>query len=568
MQRTPLLPHAPRARGHLRHLTVCVLPLLVAACGKDKQGDGDGTDGTTGTTGGTTGVTEEVFDLALASEILGVPNIDDDDENGDHDWADAEAGDEETVPFGLDADALSELDDGAVMRVELEGDLDLVRVWHDGSILLDEDDTSAEFSAGDDLSSLAAEFAMPRALAQVTFTLVDADGADVDTWQTTLEAAPLILNHHLQPAEWVNAVDTGGGRYGNQAFITGFDAVLGADFGTVPGTQVDWDVWMQDEIEFGTFTAPGYELDFVIDSIRSGRDQYLDSYPEDHLFGPDMGTWTWGSGGATSQDSFGNLEVSPPVTVDGVEYPFGRIYYGDSGRYSMTDDMKDMLDAQEVQAPFTLDIGWLCVGHVDEFITMLPDPDAPKGFRVWVADIDEGRSFLEGLPSDLYMPKYDDDHHHATPAELLSNASLWSYNRDLMDEHIEPNIDVLKSELGLDESDFVRVPGIFERSSACGNTALALIPATVNMQVYTGEDGVEADLFIPDPFMRADSAGTSDDPFVAMFEALLPANLTAHWLDDWNSYHMAWGEVHCGSNTIRTPAAAEWWTDARHLMED
>ena len=32
----------------------------------------------------------------------------------------------------------------------------------------------------------------------------------------------------------------------------------------------------------------------------------------------------------TSLDSFGNLEVSPPVTVDGKTYPLGRILIGSS----------------------------------------------------------------------------------------------------------------------------------------------------------------------------------------------------------------------------------------------
>lgn len=34
--------------------------------------------------------------------------------------------------------------------------------------------------------------------------------------------------------------------------------------------------------------------------------------------------------GASSLDSFGNLEVSPPVTVQGKEYPLGRILIGSS----------------------------------------------------------------------------------------------------------------------------------------------------------------------------------------------------------------------------------------------
>ena len=68
----------------------------------------------------------------------------------------------------------------------------------------------------------------------------------------------------------------------------------------------------------------------VIDSIR---DRGLDPLPEAELEGNGVGVQTWGEGWATSQDPFGNLEASPPVTVDGVEYPFGRIYYGDWRRH-------------------------------------------------------------------------------------------------------------------------------------------------------------------------------------------------------------------------------------------
>lgn len=34
--------------------------------------------------------------------------------------------------------------------------------------------------------------------------------------------------------------------------------------------------------------------------------------------------------GASSLDSFGNLDVSPPVTVGGIEYPLGRVLIGGS----------------------------------------------------------------------------------------------------------------------------------------------------------------------------------------------------------------------------------------------
>lgn len=48
--------------------------------------------------------------------------------------------------------------------------------------------------------------------------------------------------------------------------------------------------------------------------------------------GPDFGYVTRGpqTGGITDLDSFGNLEVSPPVTVGKKRYPLGRILIGDS----------------------------------------------------------------------------------------------------------------------------------------------------------------------------------------------------------------------------------------------
>ena len=60
-------------------------------------------------------------------------------------------------------------------------------------------------------------------------------------------------------------------------------------------------------------------------------------------------------------------------------------------------------------------------------------------------------------------------------------------------------------------------------------------------------------------FFRSDLNDRDTDPFIEMFEALLPTNVTPHWVDDWEWYHLQLGEVHCGSNTKRQPVQ-EWWT--------
>ena len=159
---------------------------------------------------------------------------------------------------------------------------------------------------------------------------------------------------------------------------------LGDDFTSYRVNQYEWDVWLQDEVEFGTLSSPFHSVDVIVDSIR---DRGLDTLPENEWEGPNMVVQTWGSGMANSQDSFGNLEVTPPVTVNGVEYPLGRIYYGAWRSDRVVDDLRTFLDSQTVQSPFEFDVTWLCVGHVDEFITFIPPAVLPPGWIVGVSTV-------------------------------------------------------------------------------------------------------------------------------------------------------------------------------------
>uniref|UniRef100_A0A8B9RT44 Protein-arginine deiminase n=1 Tax=Accipiter nisus TaxID=211598 RepID=A0A8B9RT44_9AVES len=115
----------------------------------------------------------------------------------------------------------------------------------------------------------------------------------------------------------------------------------------------------------------------------------LENRQDRWIQGPDFGyVARQAPEGASSLDSFGNLEVSPPVTVQGKEYPLGRILIGSSfprfGGRRMAKAVKDFLVAQQVQAPVELFSDWLLVGHVDEFLSFVPAPDR-KGFRLLLA---------------------------------------------------------------------------------------------------------------------------------------------------------------------------------------
>lgn len=73
----------------------------------------------------------------------------------------------------------------------------------------------------------------------------------------------------------------------------------------------------------------------------------------------------------TSQDHGGNLLVTPPIAG----FPHGRIVYGHAPGHACR--MADFFAHQRVQAPFHLDSSWLYVGHVDEYISFLPDAGHP-----------------------------------------------------------------------------------------------------------------------------------------------------------------------------------------------
>ncbi|ETE56817.1 hypothetical protein L345_17471, partial [Ophiophagus hannah] len=83
-------------------------------------------------------------------------------------------------------------------------------------------------------------------------------------------------------------------------------------------------------MEFGYTQAPHKTFPVVFDSPRN---RGLKDFPFKEILGPDFGyvkRELSSNESATSLDAFGNLEVSPPVTVKSKEYPLGRILIGAS----------------------------------------------------------------------------------------------------------------------------------------------------------------------------------------------------------------------------------------------
>ncbi|XP_011361905.1 protein-arginine deiminase type-2 [Pteropus vampyrus] len=259
----------------------------------------------------------------------------------------------------------------------------------------------------------------------------------------------------------------------------------------------------------------------------------------------------------TSLDSFGNLEVSPPVTVNGKTYPLGRILIGSSfplsGGRRMTKVVQDFLQAQQVQAPVELYSDWLTVGHVDEFMTFIPIPGTEQ-FRMLMAST--------SACYKLFREKQKEGHGEAimfkglggmsskriTINKILSNESLVQENQ-YFQRCLDWNRDILKKELGLTEQDIIDLPALFKMDEY--RQARAYFPNMVNMIV------LDKDLGIPKPFgPQVEEVCCLETHVRSLLE---PLGLCCTFVDDISAYHKFLGEVHCGTNVRRKPFTFKWW---------
>lgn len=527
------------------------LALLVSACGDD-GGNDDGNDEAEDTAGEDGGSADWTF-----GPIYGVNNNDDDDLDGKRDWLtppfDA---DTDLMPLTITADQVAGFSDGDSVRLTLSGDADLMRMWHNGAHVLGsgaaEPILEYTFTPGGE-ETLWVEFG--EFLARGSVVIDHLSGGEVVESDTIeLVSSPAIMNHHILPAEHLWIVQTSD----NAEYVMDYLEALTSDVSLVQGVMYQQDRWIQDEIEFATSTdSAGGRLDTVIDSIR---DRGLDNFPEDE-FGPqtDWFIGTWGNPtNATTFDAFGNLDASPPAPG----YPFGRIYYGLENGVGLDSALATFLDEQTLQAPFPLDSVWLCVGHVDEFSTFIPDPSAPKGYRLLLANTDLGFELLDSIDPGHVINRYDSPYGYGTAGAVAADGALRAYNQDIQNNELNGIREAFKTALDLSEEEIIDIPQIFVQEGNCG--AGAMTTGTVNL-IVANIDGKGTKLMVPDPFFRNDAEGPESDPWAQDFEARMPDGLDVVWTDDWFSYHLLLGEVHCGTNVTRTPQA-DWTVDGAELL--
>ena len=393
-----------------------------------------------------------------------------------------------------------------------------------------------------------------------------AGGGDRDLYRdrAVLRVAPWVMPGSHLPPEALYVVHATGWNSGFVAALSEACAEAGIPLREVAGEFTDGDPWIQDEVEPGHTWGPGQAPVHVI--VDGPRDRGLDPAVE-RVFGQD-GVDVYSvpahGGWQTSLDSFGNLELSPPVTVAGVDYPLGRIVLGTTapgadGRQAAL-AVRQFLNAQQVQAPIEVYTDWLVVGHVDEIVCFEPGPVTdPDGWQIQIASTTALRALLERWAADghggavLWEGKLrpDPDTGREVKAsrrvrELLEDEDLWSFQAGC-----QAALDVVRSQLaeglGAGDERFVEVPLAFE---SLGGSAVALFPDMVN-HIVAGPWSI-----VPDPF---GPVVEGVDLLKAAYRGLAPHRRHL-FVDDWYTYHVNLGEVHCGTNVLRTPdPEARWW---------
>ncbi|WP_078919164.1 protein-arginine deiminase domain-containing protein [Streptomyces sp. NRRL S-481] len=436
----------------------------------------------------------------------------------------------------------------------------------------------------------------------------------------TLRVAPLLTHHHLQNTQQVMVTEVQGeGPYSRlqQKFVRELAKEVEKAGVTTPLVKFTKyaDPWAQDFVEpaYVSMTGPGGERQVMRVMLRSAQpDRDAGRELFEKVRGRDTGVVQvtdpaepddW------SLNSMGNLETIPPHAHGGRSFPAGRIIMGerkDSGaRPSKV--MRTLLKSQGMQDPLLLDTSWLGVGHVDEFVQFLP-ADTPRGWRIGVADPEAGLRLLRdaqgaghGRTKMFSVPGRSDS---PAPKETIDQALADRHlvaDNEMAARRIAANLEILKRETGVTDGEIVRVPALYTRDSEASagsgeevpvprltrmgagadlvgtlkdrgqqkwlaqNPAAspsgAQAPATVTTSAYV-PGAVNGVLLGRDRYLAPRQWGPvigGKDIFTEAVTAVYRrAGLKVSYIDDWYTYHLGMGEVHCGTNTLRDASGA-WW---------
>ncbi|WP_264203804.1 protein-arginine deiminase domain-containing protein [Streptomyces bambusae] len=475
--------------------------------------------------------------------------------------------------------------------------------------------TAAELRSGVELGVEGTDVIRDTAVwdgrAVIRLTVTDRGRSASD--DVTLRVAPLLTHHHLQQAQQVMVTKIPG-REGyarrQQAFVKGLAAEAKASGIDKPLVTFEkyGDVWAQDFVEPGyvSMTGPGGRRQVIRVMLRSAQaDRVAGRELFEKLRGNGVGV-VQVSGVRDSEEwtlnSMGNLETVPPYAHGGRAFPAGRIIMGerkDSGSRP-AQAMRTLLKSQGFQDPLLLDTSWLHVGHVDEFVQFLP-ADTPRGWKIGIADPEAGLKLLRDAQraghGRVRMFSVPGSEEAPAPKETIAQAlaSKWLVaDNVLAARRIKANLAVLQRETGATDAEVVRVPALYTRGTEEGERGDRVprlsrlgagdLPVPDVVREYgqqkqlggpagrAGRGTVMTSAYVPGavngillgrgrylaPRQWGPVIGGKDVFTAAVTAAYTREGLKVSYIDDWYTYHLGMGEVHCGTNTLRDASGA-WW---------
>jgi protein-arginine deiminase len=275
-----------------------------------------------------------------------------------------------------------------------------------------------------------------------------------------------------------------------------------------PGRQ---DIWFQDTMEIGYTQLPGKPPMHVV--MKAQRPNASDDVAIT-LLAPNFGFISIGSPRQPGNeedhwmDWTGNLEVSHPVPG----YPLGRIYYGKSDRTTFHPTMVKFLEAQQVQKPFALYTNWLVIQHVDEIVSFLPDKSGKAKMII-----------VSPAAANTVM------------------GSGYDANNQKIQKYIDEAITLMKTELGLSDDDIIQIPTFFNGSGTnfAPNFSNPVNSVYANGSLMMGNNNTPSQI-------KAD-----------IEKKLSAIGVQSAWVDD-AEYDAGGGNVHCATNTKKTPVCASF----------
>jgi len=347
-----------------------------------------------------------------------------------------------------------------------------------------------------------------------------------------LRVAPWIM---LPNSARTEAVYVATGQYDNANFQGELAAIVTAlklpPPRTVPVRQ--WQqAWTQDMMEIGYTQLPGQPPMHVILQAHQHAGASARSLLAPNLGYISVGTYRGLVGGDQWADWSGNLEVSHPTP----SYPLGRIYYGlnvNTG-IGFQPAVVRFLKAQAVQAPIWLDTSWLNIKHVDEILNFLPGVQA-RGVMMVVSP----------AAAAPLTPGYD------------------AYNR-----LIQARLDkLLKGGTYPLRGDPVYFESLIKQSGQVVHPG-AIAAFELNQEQI-----------LPLPNLYQDGYSQWSSPVNSVYvngvviagKTDIPQAVQHHlthqwhnqkakvsWIDD-SVYQLNSGNVHCATNTLRTPIVGQYW---------